>query len=129
MTQMTLTMLDTTGIQEYVFRSNRLQENIGASEIVYRVTTQWAFDALDHEKLTHNVKLGNRETGEWGWKDKNAPGLPVSDWDAEVVYAGGGNTLILFRDGEGNTAKAFTGRLTRQILEQAPGLNLVVCHQ
>lgn len=127
MTRFTLTMLDTSGIQDYVFRSNRLQENIGASEIVYRVTTQWAFDELDDGKLTHNVQLGNREKGEWGWKDPTAPGLPDSDWDAEVVFAGGGNTLILFRNGE--TAKTFTRRLTRRVLEEAPGLNLVVGHK
>lgn len=128
MTRMTLTMLDTSGIQEYVFRSNRLQENIGASEIVYRVTTQWAFDALDEEKLIHNVTLGDREMGEWGWKDKETPSLPHSDWDAEVVFAGGGNTLILFRDGTGETAKKFTRRLTHRVLKEAPGLNVVVGH-
>lgn len=93
------------------------------------MTTQWAFDALDDVKLTHNVNLGDRETGGWDWKDGNAPGLPHSDWDAEIVYAGGGNTLILFRDGDAKTAKAFTSRLTRRVLEQAPGLNLVVRHQ
>lgn len=30
MNKLTLTMLDTTGIQSYIFNSNRLRENIGA---------------------------------------------------------------------------------------------------
>lgn len=38
MATLTLTMLDTSGIQSYIFNSNRLQENIGASE-VYQART------------------------------------------------------------------------------------------
>ena len=34
MAKYTLTVLDTSQIQRYVFSSNRLKENIGASELV-----------------------------------------------------------------------------------------------
>ena len=126
MSPFTLTMLDTTGIQDYVFRSNRLQENIGASEIVYRVTTQWAIQALDDEHLRANVHITDRENGQWEYT--NTSGIEADDSiDAEVVYAGGGNTFIVFRAEK--AAIAFTKRLTRRVLAEAPGLGLVVRHR
>lgn len=126
MDNFTLTMLDTSGIQGYVFRSNRLQENIGASEIVYRATTQWVFDALDTHKLRHNIIPGSRQTGAWDF-DKEVRCLKDDPTlDVEVIYAGGGNTFLLFRDGK--QAIDFTKTLTRRVLIDAPGLTLVVQH-
>ena len=46
--------------------------------------------------------------------------------DAEIIYAGGGNTLILFA----NRAKAieFTKKYTLKLLKQASGLETVIAH-
>lgn len=118
MAQYTLTMLDTSGIQSYIFNSNRLQENIGASELVYRATTLWAFKAL--EKLKHNIEFDDHV---WNYTDSQ---FEKDNLDAEVIYAGGGNTFILFRDGE--QARQTTGRLTRSILKDAPSLTVVAQH-
>ncbi len=123
MMKFTLTMLDTTGIQSYVFGSNRLQENIGASELVYRATTIWAFKALEDEGLRHNIK-------DWfslDWYFDLGNGIEENDsLMSEVVYAGGGNTMLIFRHEE--DAKRFTRQLTRQVLKDAPGLTLVARH-
>ena len=125
MTEIILTMLDTSGIQPYIFGSNRLQENIGASEIVYRATTLWAFDALDKAGLKHNVRVKDRSVGEWAIDDARVletdPNL-----DVEVVYAGGGNTMLMFRLPK--QAKAFTKALTARMLRDAPGLTVAVRH-
>ena len=43
-----LTMLDTTGIQHYIFNTNRLQENIGASDLVYGAISLCAFAMLNN---------------------------------------------------------------------------------
>jgi hypothetical protein len=122
MTEYTLTMLDTTGIQRYIFGSNRLQENIGGSELVYRATTLWAFHALDESGLQHNVSDGR--TPNWKLGTRNIE--TDESLQAEVIYAGGGNTLILFRQEE--QARQFTQKLTRRILSDAPGLNLIAQH-
>lgn len=125
MSNFTLTMLDASGIQRYIFGSNRLQENIGASEIVYRATTLWAFEALNEERLENNVEIKNWKTAEWGFKKEKMIERDNA-LKAEVVYAGGGNTLIIFRAYE--DALRFTRRLTQRLLKDAPGMALTVQH-
>jgi hypothetical protein len=122
-----LTIIEATGIQPYISSSNRLQENIGASEQVYRATTLWAWWALEKSLNGAGEKhnIDKPESFEWDLRD-------VTDSDAkpqaEVVYGGGGKTLIIFRDGE-EAAKKFVTCLTNRVLREAPGLTLAVAHQ
>jgi hypothetical protein len=122
-----LTIIEATGIQPYISGSNRLQENIGASEQVYRATTLWAWWALEKSLNGAGEKhnIDKPESFEWDLRD-------VTDSDAkpqaEVVYGGGGKTLIIFRDGE-EAAKKFVTCLTNRVLREAPGLTLAVAHQ
>jgi hypothetical protein len=46
MSQYIATVIDTTGIQKYIFGSNRLKENIGASHLVKLATTDWVEEFL-----------------------------------------------------------------------------------
>ncbi len=39
-----LTIVDVTGTQRYIFGTNKLRENIGASEIVFQATDKWVRD-------------------------------------------------------------------------------------
>lgn len=87
-----LVVVDTAQIQPYVFGSNRLRENIGASYLVAQATGAWA------EALLRNPI----------WK----------------VYAGGGNFVALMPSA--SDAEEFTRRLSRRVLECAPGLRLVI---
>ena len=113
----TLTVIDVTGIQNYIFGSNRLAENVGASQLVYQATTTWVHDCLPDR---HNLRAdGSIQPG---------PGLEAqTDLDAEVILSGGGNLLILFRTPE--LARAMVGKLTRHLLVHAPGLELATAHQ
>lgn len=123
MNKFTLTMLDTTGIQDYIFNSNRLQENIGASELVYRATTLWAFEALDKAvKKSHNIKPPQNLQLEF----TDAEIEKDSNLQAEVIQAAGGNTIILFRDE--TKSREFVRILTRRLLEEAPGLTVLAQH-
>lgn len=120
----TLTLLDTSGIQDYIFSSNRLQENIGASEIVYRAATLWAFKALEEAVgAAHNIV--NSGSLDWTFDDSKRieedPAL-----QAEALQAAGGNTVILFREKE--TSRRFVRALTLRILKEAPGLTLLAQH-
>lgn len=125
----TLTLLDTSGIQDYIFSSNRLQENIGASEIVYRATSSWVFESLEKVVGTsHNIK--NPSSLDWEFTDDFIEDGKIS---AEVVQAAGGNTVILFRDDtnkpkEERLSRQFVRKLTLQLLKEAPGLTVLAQH-
>ncbi len=116
MTEYILTAIDTTQIQGYIFGSNRLQENIGGSELVEMATHQWVYEALPAAHNVVNVTKGELDNSR-----------TIDTLDAEVIYAGGGNTVILFKTID--LAHTFTSRLTRRVLKEAPGMEVVVAHR
>jgi hypothetical protein len=114
---MHLLIVDTAGIQPYIFGSNRLRENIGASHLVAQATEGWALSLVPPP---HNVI--DAQTGKLNDARIERDGLA-----AEVIYAGGGNFVALFHDDVG--AKEFTRKLSRKALEDAPNLQLVIAQQ
>jgi hypothetical protein len=122
MREVTLLLVETSGIQDYVFGSNNLAQNIGASELVARATSEWVADALDKLKIRHNVRW-HEDQGKLVVGEESITAAGVG---AEVVYAGGGNTMILFAGGKGEHAQAFTRILTTSALREARGLALVI---
>jgi hypothetical protein len=118
-------LIEASGIQEYVFGSNELAQNIGASELVTQATTDWLFaekqGLLPRPHNASRAKPG--DASRWQLSEKSlADGLA-----AEVIYAGGGNALILFVDD--TAAKAFSFKLASKAVREAPGLRLVLAKQ
>ena len=109
MPQYTLTLLDTPGIQPYIFASNRLRESIGASELVRLATTVWPREVL---RATCRCNVAGDDAR-----------IEDGDLDAEVIYVGGGNCLILFRELE--RARRFATALSRKLHEAAPDLEFL----
>lgn len=101
----TLTILDVSGVQNYLFNSNRLPHNISASYLVEQATHEWIDEAAS------NLRPGNIEDG-------NA--------EYELVYSGGGNAVVLFDSHD--HAVNFTRRYTKHLLQNTPGLRVVVQH-
>lgn len=116
MSKYTLVIVDISGIQNYIFGSNRLKENIGASELVYQATGPWP------RKILSQWKTNVRDVEA---RDVDSLSIEKDNLDAELVYSGGGNCAVLFRD---ERAKEFTEHLSRRVLQEAPGLDLVVVH-
>lgn len=117
---MKLVIVSTVKIQEYIFGSNRLRENIGGSYLVDAVTGDWAFEQLDGKKTN-----ARKQAGRWMLDDSER--IETGRLDAEVLYAGGGNFTALFvYDAD---ARTFTRELSRKILEDAPGLRFVIAHR
>ena len=46
MNRYTLTVVDTTGIQDYIFGTNQLKQNVGASYLVDCATRKWVVESL-----------------------------------------------------------------------------------
>jgi len=141
---MHLVIVDTAQIQPYIFGSNRLRENIGASYLVAQITGDCAKEAVQQVAQNSNVRSD-------GMLDDTKRIENAADkLDAEVLYAGGGNFVVLFRDeplgpacasplplppSGGNfvvlfrdepQAKAFTRELSLRAMTQAPNLQLVI---
>jgi hypothetical protein len=114
----TVTVIDTIGIQSYIFGSNVLKHNVGASELVRCATQDWVYQGL--------VALGATNVDENGCLNDQVA-IEKDNLVSELVYAGGGNTVVLFRSSE--TAREFTQQLTRHAIQKAPGLQLVVSHR
>jgi len=122
MARYTLLLLEVSGIQKYIFGSNHLPQNIGGSELVARSTSHWVDEILKKLELKTNVSW-REETG-LAYSGEN---LIDHRLDVEVIYEGGGNVMILFRDD--NPAKAFVREITRRSLIEAPGLQLIACRK
>lgn len=116
-----LVVVDTTQIQPYIFGSNRLAENIGASWLVKQATGEWALDEV--------IRAAPRTNIQDKAKNRLDPAKHIEDGnlDAEVIYAGGGNVLVLFADEP--KARTFIRSLSRKVLCEAPGLNLLFAKQ
>lgn len=125
MSTYTLTLLDTVGIQDYIFGSNVLREHIGASELVRRATSIWPLEVARNFWRT-NVRPGNLTGTASDFSRELYIEKTDAELDVEVVYAAGGNCALLFR--KAPTARAFITELSRRVLKNAPGYPLVVVH-
>jgi hypothetical protein len=115
--------LDTPGIQPYIFGSNRLRENIGASELVRCALGRWPLEILKELGKSNVAHPNSKDPAQ---RLDNALCIEDDNLDAEVVYVGGGNIVTLFR--QDALAHDFVTQLNRKILQEAPGLGLAAAH-
>ncbi len=92
----TLSLYDLTSIQSYVFGSNRLAANLGASWLSRTALEAWLREAA-------------RKSG------------------ADVLWSGGGNAMVCSAGFD--EARAVATHLSRRLLDDAPGLNVMCAHE
>lgn len=111
-----LALYDVRGIQDYIFRTSKMKDAIGASHIVetlFENTLQYAVDKL-------NLK------GELSWYDGQGI-IKYSDdpdRDVTVLYIGGGNACVIFKSRE--TAVAVSKLMSQKTMEDTYSLQLAV---
>lgn len=106
-------LLDTVSIQKYVFGSNRLKENIGASYIVSNIYKDNLIKALT------SVVGKYSEYVSWSTNPEKCL-IKDDNIEAEIGYIGGGNALIFFKSSE--NAKRFIAEWSKNLLVLAPGV-------
>ena len=109
-------LFDTRSIQKYIFSSNRLKTNIGASFLV---------ESAFARELLHVLRelFGESEVDDATWREVESPDWTRMEQRCRIGYIGGGNALVLFREETTDeelveVIRAFTKRL----LWKSPGL-------
>ena len=84
-----MAVYDITGIQDYIFSSNKMKENIGASFIVQQALEKYLPDSIRAEDPNALVD----------WKNTKKFEMPDNEsLNIEVVYIGGGNAMVAFKN-------------------------------
>jgi len=109
---MILTIYDLSGIQSYIFATNKLKDMIGASFIV-------------NEALFKNIpKLFGEKNNDWEKEAKDGKPFDLNGKNAKTIYIGGGNALVMYENQ--TIANEKTRELQKKIFEDAGG-SLKLC--
>lgn len=116
----TAVLLDTVSIQGYIFQSNSLKDNIGASHLVTEIFKSHLAKALAEVTALPEVTAIIEN---WKESGNNVP-CPSAEIPFECGYIGGGNALLFFSSP--SLGKQFITSWTRRLLVHAPGMATAV---
>ncbi len=108
-------LIDSVSIQPYIFSSNKLKENIGASFIIEKLLFNEVMIA------TLKDKFNDHFANDW----KKNPGdikIEKEEIQCEIGYIGGGNALVLFIDE--SHAYEFIRDYSTEVLLRFPGIRV-----
>ena len=88
-----LAMYDVRGIQNYIFKTAKLRDSIGASEIVATIVRDALFFAVEKQG-------GISSQLEWISESGPLPYNHTDEYDVQVLYIGGGNAYVKYSSGE-----------------------------
>jgi hypothetical protein len=120
---MNVVLIETSGNQRYVFSTNKLRENVGASELTYQVGTKYVLEAVEKHsgrRLWDDDDTDGRMLRANLLDRKKNPAIEDTDAKVEVVVATSGKAILLVKDQ--SVAEKIVGEVTRVALEKMPGL-------
>lgn len=110
-----LALYDCRSKQEYIYRTNRVQEITGASELLSSLFK----DFFKDDNKLFRIKGSWKEKAHGDFIENfNKSGL-----DAEVIYEGGGNLCVFFKNRE--TYININKALSRQVLEKTYAVSII----
>jgi hypothetical protein len=121
---MNIVLIETSANQRYIFATNKLRENVGASELTYRVGTQFVLEAVA-EETKNPIYEDDDLDGRKMRANLLNPSLnpPIENGNpVEVITATSGKALLLIKD------KTFGEKIVRTVtaraLREMPGLTV-----
>ena len=107
-----IVVFGTASLQRYIFQSNRLRENIGASYLA----KHWLEKGL--------VKAVSADTTDWDRYTDNPLRCQRKNKDINLIYVGGGKAALLCKSQE--SAKNAVKTWSAEVQKEAPGLRVSV---
>jgi len=119
-----LVLIETSGNQSFIFSTNKLKENIGASEVTYRAGTQWILEAVAkvNQMQPLSVWTNSQRLRQMLCDENKNPPIEKNECQAEIIIATSGKALILTKDKD--KAREIIGNVTKKALVEAPGLDI-----
>lgn len=112
-------LIDVVSIQNYVFGSNKLKENLGASFLVQDIYQSYLEEVVKKIFPSSRIDLDS-------WKNNSKTYDRSKPFN--IGYIGGGNALLFFH--ESAKAEEFIREWTKTLLVEAPGiLTAVACEE
>ena len=129
-----LCMYDIRGKQEFIYRSSKLKEIVGASLIIRDLFEDYLYDAakICRNKEEYKDKDAifkynpNKEELDKFSFEKFEERMKGDQYIGEIVYEGGGNFLLLYKDE--NAMKKTTEIFTKKILKEIGTLKVVATY-
>lgn len=113
---------DVRGIQDYIFRTNKISDAMGASRIIEGIISKAMKTAVEELHITESVLL-DWESDEGRKADrKKLRFAEQKSVSLQVLYVGGGNAYALFRTG--SLAEQINRKMARYVLEKSYSLQL-----
>jgi hypothetical protein len=115
-----LILIKLNSIQHYVFHSNKLKENIGASHITNKVL----FDVRMHDLLKNMFTAATLSFNQWKEEPYQIAMISNQQLLCEVLEIGGGGAMLLFKNED--HALDFVSAFKRLLIEAFPGLKVSI---
>lgn len=115
-----LAMYDVRGIQNYIFKTEKVKDAIGASAIVENIIEEALEDAVQKMKLKQEMTADLQ----WYQEDYGPLEYHDHDMDVQVLFIGGGNAYVMYRDRE--LCVDINKLMSKYILERTYSLQLAV---
>lgn len=129
-----LAMYDIRGKQEFIYRSTKIKEIMGASLIIRDLFKDYLYGAAiqyrdrDKQDVIGNIPAiksydpNKEELDQFSFKEFE-DNMKKEEYLGEIVYDGGGNFILLFKDEE--TAIGVTEIFTKEILKNIGSLRVL----
>lgn len=123
-----MAMYDVRGIQNYIYRTSKIKDAIGASAIVEDIIFK-ALEASIQKMRSLGINGTSELTSELEWVDetqKRALKYTGTDKDIQVLYIGGGNAFVIYKNN--NICEKINELMSLYIIENTYSLQLATAY-